>query len=284
MQSPSEFGSGWWLDGLQRVIDSSTGALLVQGNGDTLWFAKSGSDYLYAEGDTSYSTLIKTGGNTYTLTSKTGIVSNFSTTGLLTSIVDTNSNTISFAYADRNSDSIANELVSITDPFSRVTDFNCTTGKVSSIAHYSGRTTTLTTTRDNLGRAITIGNTINGLTPTVTLNQAFDSASNRTELKATSGSANDFKNTYQYDALQRLMDIIQQGQSGGNAVTSKHVTLSYYALSQRASLARYQSTGTGSAVASTDYTFDMINRLSTLTHKQGATTLKTRTSTTHCSD
>ena len=109
-RSASEFGSGWWLDGLHRVIDSSAGALLVQGNGDTLWFAKSGSDYLHADGDTSYSTLVKTGGNTFTLTTKTGIVANFSTAGLLTSIVDTNSNTTSFAYADRNSDSIADEL------------------------------------------------------------------------------------------------------------------------------------------------------------------------------
>ena len=149
-RSASEFGSGWWLDGLHRVIDSSAGALLVQGNGDTLWFAKSGSDYLHADGDTNYNTLVKTGGNTYTLTSKTGIVSNFSTTGLLTSIVDTNSNTTSFAYADRNSDSIADELISITDPFSRVTDFNYTSGKVSSIAHYSGRTTTLTISSGNL--------------------------------------------------------------------------------------------------------------------------------------
>ncbi len=149
-RSASEFGSGWWLDGLDQVIDSSAGALLVRGNGDTLWFKKSGTDYLHADGDTSYSTLVKTGGNTYTLTSKTGIVSNFSTTGLLTSIVDTNSNTISFSYADRNSDSIANELVSITDPLSRVTDFNYTSGKVSSIAHYSGRTTTLTISSGNL--------------------------------------------------------------------------------------------------------------------------------------
>ncbi len=122
----------------------------MQGNGDTLWFAKSGANYLHADGDTTYSTLVKTGGNTFTLTSKTGIISNFSTTGLLTSVVDTNSNTTSFAYADRNSDGIANELISINDPFSRVTNFNYTSGKVSSIAHYSGRTTTLTISSGNL--------------------------------------------------------------------------------------------------------------------------------------
>ena len=63
---------------------------------------------------------------------------------LLTSVVDTNSNTTSLAYADRNSDGIANELVSVTDPFGRVTNLNYTSGKVTSVAHFSGRTTTLT--------------------------------------------------------------------------------------------------------------------------------------------
>jgi len=149
-RSASDFGAGWWLDGLDRLVDSSAGALLVQGNGDTLWFEKSGSSYLHADGDTTYSTLVKTGGNTFTLTNKTGVISNFSTTGSLTSIVDTNSNTTSFAYADRNSDSIANELISITDPFSRVTGFNYSSGKVSSIDHYSGRTTTLSFSGGNL--------------------------------------------------------------------------------------------------------------------------------------
>ncbi len=115
--------------------------------------------------------------------------------------------------------------------------------------------------------------TIAGLTPTVVFNQAFDAASNRTELKATIGGVNDFKNTYQYDALQRLTDNVQQGQSGGNAVTAKHLTFTYNVLSQRTNIARYQSTGTTNAVATTDYTYDTGNRLASITHKQGGTTL-----------
>jgi hypothetical protein len=73
--------------------------------------------------------------------------------------------------------------------------------------------------RDNLGRATTLTQSVSGLTPTVTFNQAFDASSNRTELKATIGSTLDFKNTYQYDTLQRLTEIVQQGQSDGNSVT-----------------------------------------------------------------
>ena len=149
-RTASEYGANWWLAGLDRLYDSSAGALLVQGDGNTLWFAKSGANYLHAAGDTSFSTLVKNGGNTFTLTAKTGEQSNFSTLGLLTSWVDTNANTTSFAYADRNGDSIAAELISITDPFGRVTNLNYTSGKVSSIAHFSGRTTSLTISSGNL--------------------------------------------------------------------------------------------------------------------------------------
>ncbi len=149
-RASSEFGAGWGLNGLDRLFDSTAGALAVRGNGDWYWFSKSGSTYQHALGDTSYSNLVKNGDNTFTLTSKTGIVSNFSTLGLLTTRKDPNNNTITFAYADRNADSIAAELISITDPFGRVTNFNYTSGKATSISHFSGRTTTLTYTGSNL--------------------------------------------------------------------------------------------------------------------------------------
>lgn len=149
-RSASEFGFGWGLDGLDRLFDSTSGALIVRGNGDSLWFPKSGTSYQHALGDISYSTLVKNGNGTFTLTSKTGIVSGFSSLGLLTSRLDSNNNTIAYTYADRNSDGIAAELISITDPFGRITNFNYTSGKVTSIAHFSGRTTSLSYSGSNL--------------------------------------------------------------------------------------------------------------------------------------
>ncbi|MFN7731632.1 MAG: hypothetical protein ACK5OB_07010 [Pirellula sp.] len=98
---------------------------------------------------------------------------------------------------------------------------------------------------------------------------------NRTELKTSIGSTLDFKNTYQYDPLQRLTDLVEQGQSGGNTVLAKHLTFAYNALSQRTQIARYQSTGTSNAVATTDFTYDSANRLSGIAHKQGSTNLDT---------
>ncbi|MDX1930784.1 MAG: RHS repeat-associated core domain-containing protein, partial [Pirellulaceae bacterium] len=108
---------------------------------------------------------------------------------------------------------------------------------------------------------------------TVTLAQNFNAAGNRTELKATIGSTLDFRNTYQFDTLGRVTEMIQQSQVGGNAVTAKRAAFAYNKLNQRTSVTRYQSTGTSNFVATTDYTYDTVNRLSGLTHKQSSTTL-----------
>ncbi len=92
-------------------------------------------------------------------------------------------------------------------------------------------------------------------------------------MSATIGTTLDFANSYSYDQLQRLTTLVQQGQSGGNAVTAKRITFGYNALSQRTSIDRFQSTGTSNPVAETDFTFDGANRLASLTHVRGSTTL-----------
>ena len=91
---------------------------------------------------------------------------------------------------------------------------------------------TINFTLDNLGRSTSISNTIAGLTPTVTLAQSFNAAGGRSELKATIGSTLDFRNTYQFDTLGRVTEMIQQNQSGGNAVTAKRAVFEYNKLDQ----------------------------------------------------
>ena len=114
---------------------------------------------------------------------------------------------------------------------------------------------------------------ITGLTPTIVFNQAFDAASNRTELRATIGGSADFKNTYAYDNLNRMTQVIQQSQSGGNAVAPKRIDFAYNAAGQFTQLDRYQSTGTSNDVAQTFFTFDGMGRLASMDHKQGSTVL-----------
>jgi YD repeat-containing protein len=155
-RASSEYGKGWWLDGLDRLVTSGSGALLVRGNGDTLWFQDNSGTYAKAAGDTQFSTLVKNGDNTYTLTTKHGYKENFGTTGLLTSRVDPNSNTFTYAYTDGDSDSVSDELYTITDPYSRV---------LQTVAYSSGRVSTIT---DVASHATTLAYTSGQLT-TVTL-------------------------------------------------------------------------------------------------------------------
>ena len=164
-RTASEYGKGWWLDGLDQLVTSGSGALLVRGNGDTLWFADNSGTYAKAAGDTEFSTLVKNVNNTYTLTTKHGIVENFGTTGLLTSRVDRNSNTWSYAYTDGDGDSTSDELHTITDPYSRVqqtvaytsnrvSSFTDLASHATSLAYTSGQLTSVTLTDPDGGGAL----------------------------------------------------------------------------------------------------------------------------------
>jgi RHS repeat-associated protein len=93
------------------------------------------------------------------------------------------------------------------------------------------------------------------------------------------GTGNDFKNTYTYDKLRRLTDVTQTSQPGGSAVLPKRVALEYNALGQRTKISRFESTGTTNAVATTDFTYDFANRLSSIAHKKGTTNLNTHSYT-----
>jgi len=144
----------------------------------------------------------------------------------------------------------------------------------SQLTQASDPSATIDYTLDNLGRATSIINTIAGLTPTVTFDQTFSTGSDRTQLKAKISTTNDFKTDFTFDTLGRMTDILQQSNSG-NAVASKHVTLAYNKLDQFTAFNRYESTGTSNQVASTDFAYDTLNRLTDLDHKQGSTKLAT---------
>jgi YD repeat-containing protein len=61
--------------------------------------------------------------------------------------------------------------------------------------------------------------------------------------------------------------------SGGNVVADKRIDFAYNALGQFTSLTRYQSTGTSNLVATSTFTYDTLNRLTDLDHKQNTTNL-----------
>ncbi|MGH7136063.1 MAG: hypothetical protein ACREHD_10005, partial [Pirellulales bacterium] len=75
---------------------------------------------------------------------------------------------------------------------------------------------------DGQGNASSVDNTGSPNMPHVVLTSVFDAAGNRASLAATIYNGTtptpDFVNNYSYDELSRLIDITQQGQSGGNSV------------------------------------------------------------------
>ena len=116
--STHPFGRGWQLAGLDELVSGTGGMMWVRSDGSAVWFANNGSGgYLAAAGDTSFSTLVKHADNSFTLTHKDGTDLNFSSTGKLSSRVDTNDNTISYTYS-------SGLLAEITDPFGRDTRYS----------------------------------------------------------------------------------------------------------------------------------------------------------------
>jgi RHS repeat-associated protein len=82
-----------------------------------------------------------------------------------------------------------------------------------------------------------------------------------------SGGTLDYQNTYGYDANGDLTQIIQTGQTGGDAVATKEIDLTYNAAGQFQSVTRYEN---GQLVAESDYTYNTAGQLTGLVHEQGS--------------
>ena len=73
--------------------------------------------------------------------------------------------------------------------------------------------------------------------PRVILTSVYDAASNRSQLSATVGGTNDFKNDYTFDNLNRMTQVAQIG-NGGNTVANKRANFAYNGLGQFTSVER----------------------------------------------
>jgi RHS repeat-associated protein len=126
---------------------------------------------------------------------------------------------------------------------------------------------------DALDRVTSITQSIEGLTPVVTLAQEFDARGLRTELLATLGQTADFLDTWTYDNLGRTTQLLQQATVGGDTVADKRVDFTWDAAGQPLSLDRFASLAGNNEVAVSDYVFDQLGRLTDLTHSKDQTTL-----------
>jgi RHS repeat-associated protein len=126
---------------------------------------------------------------------------------------------------------------------------------------------------DALGRVTQATHAIGGLTSSVVVDQAFDAGGNRTQLKAKVGAANDFVNNYAFDALNRVTQITQQSQTGGNPVAAKRIDLAYDASDRLSYIWRYSSLDTSEYVGRVKYiAYDKAGRLTDMKYDGGGIT------------
>lgn len=99
--------------------------------------------------------------------------------------------------------------------------------------------------------------------PDMLLSYQHDSMNNRTQLAAMIAGTADFPNTYQYDADQRMTQLVQQSQTGGNAVATKGANFSYDAFGQLVQIFRTNFFGAGQQpdIATSAFSYDGGNRL-----------------------
>nr|MBA3311784.1 cadherin-like domain-containing protein [Planctomycetaceae bacterium] len=151
----SGFGPGWNLADLDRLVVGTGGVLYVTGRGRPFWFADNGSGgYVSPAGPLTTATLALNVNGSRTLRDKYGNKIEFSAAGLVTARVDRNGNTTSYTYTDADGDSVVDELSQITDPFGRTIAFTYTSGRVSSVTDFAGRSATLG--RDGSGRLTSV--------------------------------------------------------------------------------------------------------------------------------
>ncbi|MCE9552165.1 MAG: hypothetical protein K8T91_02170 [Planctomycetes bacterium] len=161
----SEFGVGWWLDSLDRIVTGGDGyydghdgggrgVLLVRGDGTTGWFAEN-SDGGYDTPAGSFTTLVKNIGGDFTLTHTDGTEDKFLSDGRLDKRTDRNGNVIDYEYdtADVNSNGVQNELKWIKDIYGLSTTYTYAGGRLDYVTDFADRVTDfqIGTTGDTTG-------------------------------------------------------------------------------------------------------------------------------------
>jgi RHS repeat-associated protein len=155
-----------------------------------------------------------------------------------------------------------------------------TNGSIANTIHYSydeagnllqvqDDFSTITYSYDALYRVTQEQTTGPGGFPTSILSYTYDAAGNllsRTDVVAGHAGGTD---TYSYDALNQLTRIVQSGPQ----VVTKRADFQYNSLGQPTSLARFSDAAGTQLVATTNYLYDSLNRLNSLTHRGPTSTL-----------
>jgi RHS repeat-associated protein len=122
---------------------------------------------------------------------------------------------------------------------------------------------------DALNRVKTADNGGTPGVPHVVLTYAYDPAGNVTSVTDTINGQADATEAYQYDGNNHMTQVTQTGPG----VHDKRVNFTYNAVGQFATIQRFADLAGAQAVASSQYQYDALNRLTKLTHANGSGTI-----------
>jgi RHS repeat-associated protein len=186
----------------------------------------------------------------------------------LTSRTDRNNRTINFEYDDLNR-STRETWVGTTQ------QINYSYDAVGNLRTLTDLFCALTFSYDFQNRAKTLDNTGTPNFPAVLLTQTYDASSNRLKLTDTINAQLKGTESYTYDNINRLTQISQTG----TGVINKRANFTYNPIHQMETLKRYADLTGTLLVATSTYSYDLMNRLTQLAHTQGATPISLNTYT-----
>jgi RHS repeat-associated protein len=185
--------------------------------------------------------------------------SQFNAADNLIAKIDRNSEAIAYAYDD------LDRLITET----WVGGGNVITSQYDKFGNLTGlldQFSTLSFTYDNRNRLKTADNQGTPSVPRVVLSYVYDGAGNLLEVDdAINGTATGVT-AYLYDGTNRMTRVTQSG----TGVADKRVDFSYNEVDQFASVSRFSDLAGGQGVATTNYIYDALNRITSKTHRNAA--------------
>jgi YD repeat-containing protein len=127
-----------------------------------------------------------------------------------------------------------------------------------------------TYTYDNDDRLTLVDNAGTPGSPHVVLTVGYDANGNRTSFATSINGVWQFSNVYAYDPLDRMTTITQSTAGGG---VDKQVTYQYDKAGNRTTIGRTANAGGTLSIADTTLSYDNDDKLLSMTHSRGGTTI-----------
>jgi YD repeat-containing protein len=243
---------GWSIAGLDRLYVDSTGVLRIYGSGGTRYFTGTGPSYTSPAND--FGTLVKNGDGSFTYTAKDQTKWNFTSAGLLSSVVDAHGLAVTYTYS-------SGLLSTVQEPDGGLATFAYSSGLLSTITEPGNRVVTL----------VHDGNSnVTGITaPDGSLRTlAYDGGH-----RLVNDQWSPLNVTYAYDATSGVLSSIDRG--GGSIETLSPRLVQGLATSPANSASQALAVFTDALGQATTYTLDALGRDTVLQTPDGASQLYT---------